>query len=114
MYAEILIEYNNKTIDKTFTYLIPKTLENKIKVGMQVRVPFNKKLINGFVLKIYDNFASTYTLKEIDSIVLENFILNNELLQLGKYLKSITLCSLISAFNTMLPNSLKIEKNHFK
>ena len=32
MYAEILIEYNNKTIDKTFTYLIPKTLENKIKV----------------------------------------------------------------------------------
>ena len=53
MYAEILIEYNNKTIDKTFTYLIPKTLENKIKVGMQVRVPFNKKLINGFVLKIY-------------------------------------------------------------
>ncbi len=112
MYAEILIEYNNKTIDKTFTYLIPKTLENKIKVGMQVRVPFNKKLINGFVLKIYDNFASTYTLKEIDSIVLENFILNNELLQLGKYLKSITLCSLISAFNTMLPSSLKIEKNH--
>lgn len=112
MYAEILIEYNNKTIDKTFTYLIPKTLENKIKVGMQVRVPFNKKIINGFVLKIYNDFTSTYPLKEIDSIVLENFILNNELLQLGKYLKSITLCSLISAFNTMLPSSLKIEKNH--
>ena len=112
MYAEILIEYNNKTIDKTFTYLIPSNLQNKVKVGMQVRVPFNKKLINGFVLKIYNDFTSTYSLKEIDSIVLENFVLNNELLQLGKYLKSITLCSLISAFNTMLPSSLKVEKNH--
>lgn len=112
MYAEILIEYNNKTIDKTFTYLIPTILRDKIKVGMQVRVPFNKKIINGFVLKIDNNFQSNYSLKEIDSIVLENFVLNKELLQLGKYLKNITLCSLVSAFNTMLPSSLKIEKNH--
>ena len=112
MYAEILIEYNNKTIDKTFTYLIPKLLKDKIKIGMQVRIPFNKKIINGFVLMIYDDFQSDYSLKEIDSIVLENFILNKELLQLGKYLKNITLCSLVSAFNTMLPSSLKIEKNH--
>ena len=112
MYAEILIEYNNKTIDKTFTYLIPTILRDKIKVGMQVRVPFNKKIINGFVLKIDNDFQSNYSLKEIDSIVLENFVLNKELLQLGKYLKNITLCSLVSAFNTMLPSSLKIEKNH--
>ena len=112
MYAEILIEYNNKTIDKTFTYLIPSNLQSKVKVGMQVRIPFNKKLINGFVLKIYDDFTSNYPLKEIDSIVLENFVLSKELLQLGKYLKQVTLCSLISAFNTMLPSSLKIEKNH--
>ena len=112
MYAEILIEYNNKTIDKTFTYLIPIILRDKIKVGMQVRVPFNKKIINGFVLKIDNDFQSNYSLKEIDSIVLENFVLNKELLQLGKYLKNITLCSLVSAFNTMLPSSLKIEKNH--
>lgn len=112
MYAEILIEYNNKTIDKTFTYLIPSTLQDKIKVGMQVRVPFNKNLINGFVLKIKDTFFDNYNLKEIDSIVLENFVLNTELLKLGKYLKQITLCSLISAYNTMLPSSLKIEKNH--
>ena len=112
MYAEILIEYNNKTIDKTFTYLIPSNLQSKVKVGMQVRVPFNKKIINGFVLKIYDDFTSNYPLKEIDSIVLENFVLSKELLQLGKYLKQVTLCSLISAFNTMLPSSLKIEKNH--
>lgn len=112
MYAQILIEYNNKTIDKTFTYLIPKTLKDKIKVGMQVRVPFNKRLINGFVLKISDTFLGDYNLKKIDSIVLENFVLNEELLRLGKYLKQITLCNLISAYNTMLPSSLKIEKNH--
>ena len=70
MYAEILIEYNNKTIDKTFTYLIPSDLQTKVKVGMQVRVPFNKKLINGFVLKIYDDFTSNYPLKEEERLLL--------------------------------------------
>ena len=49
---------------------------------------------------------------DLDSIVLENFVLNEELLRLGKYLKQITLCSLISAYNTMLPSSLKTSKNH--
>ena len=40
MYAEVLIEYPTKKIDKYFTYLVPSFLENKVKRGMKVKVPF--------------------------------------------------------------------------
>lgn len=111
MYAEVLIEYNNKSIDKTFTYVIPNNLKDKIKVGMQVSVYFNNRKINGFVLNIKNEFNDTYKLKEIDSIIQDKFCLNKELLLLANYLKSITLCSLISAVETMLPSSLKVKNN---
>ena len=48
MYAEVLIEYNSKAVDKTFTYIVPEALISKIKKGMKVRVPFTNKIINGF------------------------------------------------------------------
>ena len=91
MYAEVLISYEAKSLDKTFTYKIPSNLN--IKVGMKVKVPFNMKKINGFVLNIKDTYEDTYELKSIDSIVDETFILNKEMLDLGKYLSSKTLCS---------------------
>ena len=65
MYADVLIEYNNKTVDKTFTYEIPLSLRNKVKVGMQVQVPFNRKTICGFVVKINDSFVGDYEVKSI-------------------------------------------------
>lgn len=54
MYAEVLVEISAKSIDKTFTYLIPLNLISKVKVGVLVHVPFAKNKIEGFVLKIKD------------------------------------------------------------
>lgn len=109
MYAEVLIEYSAKAIDKTFTYRIPDTLKNKIKVGMKVLVPFGTKKINGFVTNIKDNYEDSYELKTIVDIVDEYFCLNEELMQLGSYLQSKTLCTKITAYQTMLPSSLKVK-----
>jgi len=108
MYADVLIEYNSKSVDKTFTYIIPKTLN--LKIGMKVIVPFGKKNINGFVINIKQKYDDTYELKEIISIVDDYFILNKELMQLGDYISKITLCNKISAYQAMLPSSLKVKK----
>ncbi len=109
MYAKVLIEYNNKNIDKTFTYKIPENL--KLQKGMKVVVPFGKNshTINGFVTDITDNYEEDYDLKEIISITDEELVLNSELLELGNYLKDITLCSTITAYQTMLPSSFKVK-----
>lgn len=109
MYAEVLIEYSVKRIDKTFTYVIPERLENIIKVGMKVLVPFGNKIVNGFVVGIKKQYDDNYDLKEISDIVSIHFVLSKELLDLGEYLQRKTLCTKISAYQAMLPSSLKIK-----
>ena len=112
MYAEVLIEYSAKSIDKSFTYIIPHHLEGIIKVGMKVLVPFGQNTINGFVTKIINNYQESYELKEIVDIVDKYFCLNDELMKLGEYLQSKTLCTKITAYQTMLPSSLKVKEQN--
>ena len=109
MFADILVEYTNKAIDKTFTYLVPDDLNDIIKVGMKVKVPFGNKLINGIVLKLKKSYAGDYELKSIKEIITPDISLNKELISLGKYLSEKTLCTKIVAYQTMLPSALKVK-----
>ena len=107
MVAEVLVEIEK--IDKTFTYLIPSNLN--VQIGIRVLVPFGKQKLEGFVVAIKNEIPSEYKLKEIISLVDEKPILNEELLDLGKYLSKKTLCTLTSAYQTMLPTALKAKIN---
>lgn len=109
MYAEVLIEYSVKSIDKTFTYIVPEKLESFIRVGMKVLVPFGNKIVNGFVVNMKDTCDADFELKEISDIVSIYFVLSKELMALGEYLQKKTLCTKISAYQAMLPSSLKIK-----
>jgi len=111
MYAEVLIEYPTKKIDKFFIYKIPSHLIGVINIGMKVKVPFGTKTINGFVMNVSNTFNENYDLKEVVDVVDKELILNEELMKLGLYLQEKTLCPLISAYQTMLPSSLKIKNN---
>ncbi len=109
MYAKVIIEYSIKKLDKEFIYMIPSDLP--VKVGMKVLVPFGHQNLIGFVTDILDNIEDiTYEIKYITSIVDEKLVLNKELMDLGKYLSNLTLCTLITAYQTMLPSSLKVKK----
>lgn len=109
MYASVLIEIGAKSVDKLFTYIIPQNLIDKIKIGIRVKVPFAKMTLEGFVLEIKDTCKDEHELKEIISLVDNDTILNEELLYLGKKIKETTLCSLISAYQAMLPKALKAK-----
>ncbi len=110
MYAKVLIEYEVKSLDHVFTYIIPDILRKKLCVGMKVKVPFGNKLINGLVLEINEEYFDDYELKEVIEIVDEEFRFDEELLEIGKYLQNTTLCNLVTAYKTMLPTSLKIKE----
>lgn len=112
MYADVLVELKAKNIDGTFTYKIPTNLENTLKVGCRVQVPFQNRYLEGFVLNIRNNFEAEYKVKEIIKQVDENPILNKEMLELGKYMSTKTLSNLILCYQTMLPSALK-AKNGF-
>lgn len=107
MYAEVLVEYGAKSLDRTFTYQIPDNLKH-LRVGMKVLVSFGKNTISGFVTRII-NETNVENLKPIISIIDEYMVLNDELMSLGEHLNELTLCSLITAYQTMFPSSLKIN-----
>ena len=109
MYADVLVEIKAKQVDKTFTYLIPTILKDKLKVGHLVVVPFGKKEIEGYVLKIHNQMPD-FEIKNIIKIKSEEKVLNEELITLGFFLKDETLCSLSSCFAAMLPKALKAGK----
>lgn len=108
MYAKVIVEIGVKNVDRMFTYIIPDKLRNKIKVGMRVKVEFGHRYLEGFVLDIVDKIDNnSYELKEIACINEDEIVLNREMLELGKFISRETLCSLISAYQVMLPKALK-------
>ncbi len=110
MYANVIIEYPVKSLNKMFIYKVPEELQGVIQVGMKVYVPFGVKEVFGFVMELKDTNDTDYELKDIIRIDNSELVLNKELVDIGKYLSSITLCNLITAYQTMLPSSLKIKE----
>ena len=108
MIADVLVEIPLNGINKTFSYLVPTNLQNFLKKGMRVLVPFGNKNIEGFVLNIKKEETSEFELKNIIDVIDSEIVLNEELLQLGKYISSKTFCSLIKSYQTMLPVGLKV------
>ena len=109
MYAQVIIEISAKAVDKMFTYKIPKSLQEKVKIGARVKVPFAHQILEGFVLKIVKETDANYEIKEIQELIDEQPILNAEMLKLGYKISEKTLCTLISAYQAMLPKALKAK-----
>ena len=109
MVVGVLVEIQNKKVDKIFDYLVPDDLKNSIKVGFRVVVPFGRMELDGFIVTIYDNYSNKDTLKSIIEIIDSEIVLNDELLLLGKEMQKITLSPLISCYQVMLPKALKAK-----
>ena len=107
MYAKVLTEIGAKNDDKTFLYRIPSNLESSVSKGKRVKIPFGNRYLEGFVIDITSSLEENIKVKDILEVIDEKAILNEELLLLGKYIADKTLCSLITAYQTMLPKALK-------
>lgn len=108
MFAEVIIEYPVKSLDKYFTYKVPQKYENIIKKGQKVRVPFGKQILNGLIVNLTNN-KPEYETKEIYLIENPDIYLNEEQMEIASFIKNETLCTLISAYQAMLPSALKIK-----
>lgn len=105
MYINVLVETKVKSNDMTFTYYVPDNFDKDL-VGKRVKVPFGTRTLEGFVIG-YSKKTEDYKIKPILKVIDEEKILNDELLNLGKFISDKYLCSLIYAYQVMLPKALK-------
>ena len=110
MYVSVLTQIGAKAVDQTFFFHVPKLLENNIKIGVRVRIPFGNMILDGFVLGISDNSSyDNSKIKDIINVIDKEPVLNKEMLLLGKYMSDNLLASLSSCYQVMLPKALKAE-----
>ena len=104
-FAGVIINRLALSIDKIFDYSIPDDLRDKICVGSHVFVPFGrgKKLIDGYVLYTKTETDFDGEVKEIASLVTDEPLFDQEMLDVAEHIKNTCFCSYISAIKTILP-----------
>jgi len=100
MIAEIIIDSNVKTLNKTFDYNIPKEMESNISIGSRVLIPFgkSKRLEEGFVTNIKE--STEYEVKDIAKIELQS--LTTEKILLSKWMAKKYFSNVSECMNLML------------
>ena len=130
MYAEVIIDIKNKQVNRSFDYIIPSYLEGIIAVGSRVYVPFGKQKRMGYVLKIKDTTEVVRELKEISDLIDYKPILNEEFMEMAKYISIHDFSFYSTSLDAMIPQALRMKyekivkwvtgslddslKNHFK
>lgn len=82
--------------NQVFSYLIPKNLEQKIKIGQEVKIPIRNRIVSGVILSIIDELPKNikYNLREIIKISDEIPSLTNSQLMLAKWISDYYFTSL--------------------
>ncbi len=110
MIVNVLVETTVNKHNQMFTYLVPNIIKDKIKIGIRVLVPFGKRQLEGFILEILtEEKKYDYELKSVIDVIDEEPVLNNEMIELGRYMSDHYLAPLISCYQTMLPVGLKAK-----
>ena len=112
MYVNVLIENRVKSNDMTFTYHVPSNIKDNL-IGRRVLVPFANREVEAFVISYSNQKDFEYEIKDIIKVIDEEPILNDELLNLGKWMSERYLCSLIYCYQAMLPKALKASAKTF-
>ena len=106
--AKVIVDVPAKQTNRPFDYRIPNHLQQVIKQGMRVIVPFGPRKVQGFVIAIVEDSQFAKLRDIIEPMDIEP-VLNEELLNLADWLTEQTLCYKISAFQVMLPPALKAK-----
>ncbi len=111
-FADIIIDISHEAIDRTFQYKIPEEIRPRIRVGMQVSIPFGlgNHIRSGYVVALSDEAQfDEDKMKEIDSIRSGSVEIESSLIELAAFMKEQYGCTTIQALKTVLPVKEKVK-----
>ncbi|EHI69283.1 primosomal protein N' [Streptococcus ictaluri] len=106
--AQIIVDIPLMQTDKPFSYKVPEELQELVKVGSRVHVPFGKgnRLLQGFILALEDSEDRLQELKSIQSVLDAEPVLNQEQLDLADQLRKTVFSYKVTLLKAMIPSLL--------
>lgn len=111
-YASIIIDISHESVDRIFQYRIPEQLQEEVRVGSQVLVPFGSgnRSRKGYVVEITEKAAfDEARIKEVAGLAKGSVTADTRLLELAWWMKERYGSTMHQALKTVLPVKRKVK-----
>lgn len=105
--AEVFVNITARSLDKSFTYLIPDNFT--VTVGCRVLVPFGPRKVEGFVMAVNDSVVEENSLKTILARLDETPWFDDSMILTARAIADYYLCSLADALRLFIPGKSSIK-----
>jgi primosomal protein N' (replication factor Y) (superfamily II helicase) len=95
----------NIPTEKTFSYSVPESLQQKIAIGKRVLVPFGKRRLTGYIIEV-SSFASCEETKDIIEVLDPESLFNEEDLRFYRWASQYYIYPLGKALSEILPGGI--------
>lgn len=112
MYADIIVDISVEALDKTYQYHIPGQMEELVRIGTPVRVPFGRgnRILQGFVVNLTEQPAfDVNRIKDILKVEQKQVPAEGQLLALAGFIRDRYGSTMNEALKTVLPVRKKIK-----
>lgn len=111
-YASIIIDISHESVDRVFQYRIPETLLGRLRIGMQVCVPFGSgnRSRKGYVVELSERpDYDPEKIKTITGLVEGSVTADSRLIELAWWMKEQYGSTMNQALKTVLPVRRKVK-----
>ena len=106
--GKVIIDIASSFVDKIFDYILP---DESYKVGMRLYVPFGKIIKEGYLIEITEKTSYDYKkLKPVLSAIDSFPIVNEDQIELAKFLKETYHIGYSDSFRLFLPTEMRTGK----
>ena len=96
-------------VHNTFTYRVPYELNDTLKKGVRVVVPFGRaKLQTGIVIRIHEEIPTAYQAKYVESVLDDEPIITGSQYQLWQWISQYYMAPIGDVMNAALPSNFKL------
>ncbi len=113
LYANIIVDISHEKLDKSFQYIIPAGMEDKIHAGVLVNIPFGKgnKVITGYVIEVTNKPEFDVSkMKSIIEVAPKSVPIEAKLIGLASYIKKNYGSTMNQALKTVIPVKIQTKQ----
>ena len=114
MFADVIVDISHKNLDRPFCYHVPESLQDEIRIGNRVEMPFGlgNKVRTGYVIDLKDEPTDEIAperIKDLAGIVKGSVSAEENLIALAAFIRQQYGSTMIHALKTVLPVKKEVK-----